>query len=163
GGNREGSAQSGSAGADAGIAGDGSHHLPAELRRSATPPGTCPLMVAPVRCPIDAAPADAEGKVSCKIRPSRESSVPKRLPARWRAECIRRFRAAAQQRFDDGLACAAAGRRTGAIYLWGYSAEMTLKAACFTLTGIAETTYLTLAGHINPAINRGRNVLGIVW
>ena len=89
--------------------------------------------------------------------------MPRRLPSRWRTECVREFRAAARQRFDDGLALAAAGRRAGAIYLWGYSAEMILKAAYFTLTGIAETTTLTMGGHINPAINRGRNVLGIVW
>jgi hypothetical protein len=89
--------------------------------------------------------------------------VPRRFRDRWRPDCIREFRAAARQRFDDGLACAATGRRTGAIYLWGYSAEMTLKAAYFLLTGIAEATHLTMHGHIAPAIDRGRIVHGIAW
>jgi hypothetical protein len=87
--------------------------------------------------------------------------VPRRLPARWRPECIVEFWAAARQRYQDGLACAGGGRRTGAIYLWGYSAEMALKAAYFTLTGVGETTHLTVPGHITPAINHGRNVRGI--
>jgi hypothetical protein len=87
--------------------------------------------------------------------------MPKRLPDRWRTECIREFRASAQERFDDALALAAAGRRTGAIYLWGYSAEMTLKAAYFSLT-LADTDPITLKGHIFPAINRGKT-LGIAW
>jgi hypothetical protein len=73
------------------------------------------------------------------------------------------FWAAARQRYQDGLACAAGGRRTGAIYLWGYSAEMALKAAYFTLTGVGETVHLTMAIHINPAIVHGRNIRGIAW
>jgi hypothetical protein len=89
--------------------------------------------------------------------------MPKRLPDRWRPESIREFRASAQQRFEDGLALAGQGRRTGAIYLWGYSAEMTLKAAYFRLTGLAATEVITWGGHIQPAIDRGRNVLGVVW
>jgi hypothetical protein len=89
--------------------------------------------------------------------------MPKKLPARWQPESIREFRASARQRYDDGLALAAQGRRTGAIYLWGYSAEMTLKAAYFHFTGLAETDVLTWGSHIFPAIDRGRNVLGISW
>jgi hypothetical protein len=89
--------------------------------------------------------------------------MPRRLPARWQPESIREFRASARQRFDDGLALAASGRRTGAIYLWGYSAEMTLKAAYFALTGLAETDVLTWGGRILPAIDRGRYVFGIAW
>lgn len=88
--------------------------------------------------------------------------VPKRLPDRWQPESIREFRAAARHRFDDGLALAAVGRRTGAIYLWGYSAEMTLKAAYFALT-LAATDPITWAGHVLPAINHGRNVRLIAW
>ena len=55
-----------------------------------------------------------------------------------------------------------AGYRTGAIYLWGYSAEMTLKAAYFALLGRAETALLTWSGDILPAIDAGRG-LGIAW
>ena len=60
------------------------------------------------------------------------------------------------------MSLAAAGHRTGAIYLWGYAAEMTLKAAYFALLGRAEIAILTWAGDILPAINDGRG-LGIVW
>ncbi len=89
--------------------------------------------------------------------------MPKRLPARWQPESIREFRASALQRFEDGLALAALGHRTGAIYLLGYSAEMILKAAYFRLIGLNETDVITWPGHIQPAIHRGRNVLGIAW
>jgi hypothetical protein len=88
--------------------------------------------------------------------------MPRRLLDRCQPESIREFRAAARQRFQDGLSLAAANRRTAAIYLWGYTAEMLLKAAYFTLTGLAETDPLTWAGNILPAIVRGRG-LGIPW
>jgi hypothetical protein len=88
--------------------------------------------------------------------------MPKRLPNRWQPESIREFRASARWRFDEGMALAAAGYRTGAMYLWGYSAEMILKAAYFTLLGRVETASLTWGGDILPAINAGR-VMGIAW
>jgi hypothetical protein len=88
--------------------------------------------------------------------------VPKRLKDRWRPECIREFRAVARLRYDDGLSLAGQGRRTGAISMWGYSAEIALKAAYFSLT-LAETTPITWAGHMQPAINHGRNVRLIAW
>jgi hypothetical protein len=88
--------------------------------------------------------------------------MPRRLPARWQPECIREFRASARQRFNDALALAAAGRRTGAIYLWGYSAEMTLKASYFSLT-LAETDPITWGGHVLPAIQHGKTARGIAW
>src|SRR5262249_7006483 len=91
------------------------------------------------------------------------AAMPRRLPERWQPESIREFRASAQLRFEDGLALAGAGHRTGAIYLWGYSAEMTLKAAYFRLTGLAETDIITWAGHIHPAIQRGRVTFLIAW
>ena len=88
--------------------------------------------------------------------------MPKRLPARWQPESIREFRASAERRFDEGMELATAGYRTGAIYLWGYSAEMTLKAAYFSLLGRMETSLLTWHGDIIPAINAGRGK-GIAW
>jgi hypothetical protein len=88
--------------------------------------------------------------------------MPKRLPARWQPESIREFRASARWRFDEAMALAATGYRTGAIYLWGYSAEMILKAAYFSLLGRSETALLTWAGDILPAINAGR-AIGIAW
>jgi hypothetical protein len=88
--------------------------------------------------------------------------MPRRLLDRCRPDSIREFRAAAHQRFDDALAMAGRGRRTGALYLWGYTAEMTLKAAYFSLIGLSETHVLTWNADIQPAINRGRD-LGIAW
>ena len=49
-----------------------------------------------------------------------------------------------------------------AIYLWGYCAEMLLKAAYFSFIGINEDSPLNLRTDINAAINRGRT-LGINW
>jgi hypothetical protein len=87
--------------------------------------------------------------------------MPRRLLARCLPDSIREFRAAARQRFDDAVSLAAAGRRTAAIYLWGYTAEMTLKAAYFTLLAYGETQVIT-AADIRDAVNRGR-ALGVVW
>ena len=89
-------------------------------------------------------------------------NVPKRLLERWRPECIREFRATARLRYDDGLSLAGQGRRTGAIYMWGYCAEMSLKAAYFSLT-LADTTPITGEGHLQPAIQRGRTIMMIAW
>ncbi|HLN26880.1 MAG TPA: hypothetical protein VK395_03995 [Gemmataceae bacterium] len=88
--------------------------------------------------------------------------MPRRLLDRCNPDSIREFRAAARQRFDDALALAGQGRRTGAIYLWGYTAEMTLKASYFSLIGLAETHLITWNADLQPAINRGRG-LGIAW
>jgi len=88
--------------------------------------------------------------------------MPRRLLDRCSPDSIREFRAAARQRFDDALAMAGDGRRTGAIYLWGYTAEMILKAAYFSLIGVPETQTLGWAADLQPAIVRGRN-LGIHW
>jgi len=88
--------------------------------------------------------------------------MPRRLLERCRPDSIREFRAAARQRYDDALALATSGHRTGAIYLWGYSAEMTLKAAYFSLVGLAETDVITWQGHLQPAINRGQG-MGVPW
>ena len=89
--------------------------------------------------------------------------MPRRSPDRWRLECIQEFRAAAKERFDDALSLAAAGRRTGAIYLWGYSAEMLIKAAYFSAFGLSEMSPITWAGELYPAINRGRTQFFIPW
>jgi len=93
-----------------------------------------------------------------------ESLMPRRLIARCQPDSIREFRASARQRYNDGLALAGAGNRTAAIYLWGYAAEVTLKAAYFALFGLAEDAVITVHGHIQPAIDRGRAVpLRIAW
>jgi hypothetical protein len=82
--------------------------------------------------------------------------MPKRLLDRCRPECILEFRASARHRYDEGVALAVSGQRTGAIYLWGYAAEMTLKAAYFALVGLADRDTITWAHAIQPAIARGK-------
>ncbi len=90
--------------------------------------------------------------------------MPRRLIDRCRPDSVGEFRVSARQRYLDGPALAGAGNRTAAIYLWGYAAEMLLKAAYFSLLGIAEDDPITVPGHINPAINRGRAApLSIAW
>jgi hypothetical protein len=89
--------------------------------------------------------------------------MPKRLPDRWRPECIREFRLSARERFDAGVALAAAGRRTGAIYLWGYCAEMLLKAAYFSVIGVAPDTLIDWKLSILPAIERAKKQFQIGW
>jgi hypothetical protein len=88
--------------------------------------------------------------------------MPRRLLARCNPDSIREFRAAARQRYDDALSLVGRGRRTAAIYLWGYAGEMTLKAAYFSLLGLAETAVITWPGDLRPAILRGRG-MGIAW
>lgn len=90
--------------------------------------------------------------------------MPRRLIDRCQPDSIGEFRASARQRYNDGLTLAAAGNRTAAIYLWGYATEMTLKAAYFTLLGLSENDVITVPGHVQPAINRGRAApLSIAW
>jgi hypothetical protein len=88
--------------------------------------------------------------------------MPRRLLARCQPDSVREFRASARQRYDDGLTAVAGGRGLAAIYLWGYCAEMLLKAAYFSVLGIGEETALQLGAHIEPAIQLGRG-LGIAW
>ena len=90
--------------------------------------------------------------------------MPRRLIDRCRPDSISEFQASASARYYEGLALAGAGHRTAAIYLWGYATEMTLKAAYFSLSGLAEDDVITMSGHIRPAIDRGRNApLSIAW
>jgi hypothetical protein len=102
-----------------------------------------------------AKPRSCPEKKSCRFAIAR-SLMPRRLLDRWQPESIREFRAAARQRFDDAVACAAAGRRTGAIYLWGDSAELLLKAAYFSVIGLSETASITWSSEIVPAIHTAR-------
>jgi hypothetical protein len=88
--------------------------------------------------------------------------MPRRLLERCPPDNIREFRAAARHRYDDALTLASTGHRTGAIYLWGYSAEMILKAAYFSLIGLAETDVITWQAYLRPAIQRGQ-AMGISW
>lgn len=88
--------------------------------------------------------------------------MPRKLLNRCNPDSIQEFRAAARQRFDDALTMAGQGRRTGAIYLWGYTVEMILKAAYFSVIGVPENRILQWSTDIRPAVTRGRG-LGILW
>ena len=101
--------------------------------------------------------------MGCLRPPLGKTTMPKRLPDRWRPECIQEFRASAKQRFQDALILATEDRRTGAIYLWGYCAEMLLKAAYFSVIGVSETATITWGGDLSPAIDRGKNIFKISW
>jgi hypothetical protein len=87
--------------------------------------------------------------------------MPRRLLDRCAPDSIGEFRAAARQRFEDGQSLATAGRRTGAIYLWGYAVEMTLKAAYFTIIGFTETQPISVADLRAAALTAPG--LGVVW
>jgi hypothetical protein len=71
--------------------------------------------------------------------------MPKSLLNRFAVECIGEFRQSADVRHQEGLALAAAGFGTGAIYLWGYAVEMTLKAAYFRLIGFGPADPIHLS------------------
>src|SRR2546430_16009927 len=68
----------------------------------------------------------------------------KLLLVRCAADSIKEFRAAARERFEYAAVAAAAGRKTAAIYLWGYVAEMTLKAAYFAAVGLSAVQAVTI-------------------
>jgi hypothetical protein len=88
--------------------------------------------------------------------------MPKNLIGRCQPESIKEFRASAQQRLVDGVIAASANRRTAAIYLWGYAAEMTVKAAYFTsVMGYSESRNITITD-LHAAVHRGIT-LGIHW
>jgi hypothetical protein len=69
--------------------------------------------------------------------------MPKLLADRLADDSIHRFRAAALMRNDEALALLSSGRHAAAVYLSGYVAEMTLKAAWFALLGYDEDAKIT--------------------
>ena len=88
--------------------------------------------------------------------------MPKRLLDRLGRDCIRGFRSAARERFIDGLEAEAKGRRTASIYLWGYAAEMTLKAAYFSAIGFSEARPIEFVD-LRNARNAGIGVYRLDW
>ncbi len=71
--------------------------------------------------------------------------MPRLLVKRLGDDTINRFRAAAVARNLEAEYLARAGHGTTAIYLWGYAAEMTLKAAYFSLLGFDGQQKITRA------------------
>ena len=80
-----------------------------------------------------------------------------RLPAN---ETIAEFEAARFDRYHDGLVLIGGDRRVGAIYLFGYFVEMTLKSASFTLLGFQKSDPITKR-ELNAAATRAEKELGI--
>ena len=87
--------------------------------------------------------------------------MPKLLLVRCAADSIKEFRAAARERFEDAAVAAAAGRKTAAIYLWGYVAEMTLKAAYFSAFGFDAARPITIGDLRGAAASAP--ALGVIW
>lgn len=75
---------------------------------------------------------------------------------------IRRFRAAARMRYQEGLRLANNERLLGSVYLWGYVAEMLLKGAYFRLVGFGDNDVIQVAD-MYVARNRALNVFGVSW
>jgi len=88
--------------------------------------------------------------------------MPRLLVNRFVPDSIVQFRATAAIRNEDAWQLARAGRRTAAIYLWGYAAEMTLKAAWFALIRHPEHSPI-LAKDLRTAVQVAQNNYGIVW
>jgi hypothetical protein len=87
--------------------------------------------------------------------------MPRRLLHRCRPDSVREFQLAARQRFEDGVSLARTGRRTAAIYVWGYAGEMLLKAAYFHALGFPPTRTITPADLRGAIANAAR--LGFPW
>jgi hypothetical protein len=87
--------------------------------------------------------------------------MPLSLLDRCRPDSIQEFRAAARHRSSDAQALASNNRRTAAIYLWGYAAEMTLKAAYFRAIGFDDIR--PIAPSDLRAARNSANSLGIAW
>lgn len=75
---------------------------------------------------------------------------------------IRDFRAAAGHRYQEGRRLALAGDRLAAIYLWGYAAEMLLKAAYFRLAGWAPVQPITVQD-LHQAKSYAVQQIGLEW
>lgn len=87
--------------------------------------------------------------------------MPTRLLGRCQPDSILEFRLAARERLADGRAAAAAGRRTAAVYLFGYAAEMTLKAGYFNAIGFPPAQVIT-AGNLRGAAASAPS-FGFLW
>lgn len=87
--------------------------------------------------------------------------MPKPLLDRCNPDSVAEFRAAARERYADGNALADAGRRTGAIYSWGYSVEMLLKAAVFEILASSPGDEIQITD-IKAAMKVAAD-LGYVW
>lgn len=79
-----------------------------------------------------------------------------------RPHTVRAFRAAAGARFREGVKLAVADRPLGAVYLFGYAAEMLLKAAYFRLAEWAANEEIAL-DHVGDARRHAVQNLEVRW
>lgn len=91
-----------------------------------------------------------------------DSELPKLLANRLGDDTIAQFRAAARMRHEDARQLANSGRATAAVYLWGYAAEMTLKAAWFSLLGTPNNDPI-LRKDLYAARDMAKRTYGISW
>lgn len=82
-----------------------------------------------------------------------------RIPA---DHTIREFRTAAGLRYQEARRLALTGDRLMAIYLWGYAAEMLLKAAYFRLRGWLPAQPITMTD-LRDARNYAITTLHLAW
>jgi hypothetical protein len=75
---------------------------------------------------------------------------------------IREFRVAAGLRYHEGRSLIATGHRLAGIYLWGYAAEMLLKAAYFRLLGWLPNQSITIAD-LAKAKKDATSVFKLTW
>lgn len=71
--------------------------------------------------------------------------MPRILLDRCRPDCIAEFRLAAAQRFEEAEHLNLRGHRLSGIYLYGYVAEMMVKAAYFAFLGYGSRHPITMA------------------
>jgi hypothetical protein len=69
--------------------------------------------------------------------------MPKLLVQRIKGDSINQFHEAAIIRDKDAERLLIGGNLSGAVYLWGYVAEMTLKAAWFKLIGFPDSQIIS--------------------
>lgn len=87
--------------------------------------------------------------------------MPKLLVQRFAPDSINQFRIAAQMRNAEAWSLFRSRRGTAAVYLWGYAAEMTLKAAWFSLVGFPDRASIPRK-ELNAAKAKARDY-GILW
>ena len=88
--------------------------------------------------------------------------MPKLLVDRFTDDSVGQFRAAAHVRNEDAWHLATSGRGAAAIYLWGYAAEMLVKAAYFHLIGFPENKAISLS-NLYQAKTVATGTYGISW
>ena len=80
--------------------------------------------------------------------------MPLSLVHRAGVDTLGKLERAAVKRFREARRLQEAGEALGAVYLYGYSAEITLKVAYYRIIGLVPTTPIDQRLHRRPAENR---------